>query len=67
MQGIPALPELKLKYYQLMIRYYNHYNNFLEMTRCYRCVGAGVGVRARALCGGGGGVKGYVCAVFAFI
>lgn len=37
-QGIPPLPQLKLKYYQLMIRYYSYYNNYLEMTRCYRAI-----------------------------
>uniref|UniRef100_A0A7S0WTH9 PCI domain-containing protein n=1 Tax=Chlamydomonas leiostraca TaxID=1034604 RepID=A0A7S0WTH9_9CHLO len=36
--GIPSLPELKLSYYTLMIRYYGHYNNYLEMTRCYRAI-----------------------------
>lgn len=38
LQGVPTLPELKLSYYQLMIRYYAHYNNYLEMTRCYKSV-----------------------------
>jgi hypothetical protein len=37
-QGIPTLPELKLSYYELMVRYYSHYNNYLEMTRCYRAM-----------------------------
>lgn len=36
--GIPTLPELKLAYYELMVRYYSHYNNYLEMTRCYRAM-----------------------------
>ncbi|KAG2447973.1 hypothetical protein HYH02_007002 [Chlamydomonas schloesseri] len=35
-QGTPGLPELKLRYYQLLIRYYSHSNNYLEVTRCYR-------------------------------
>ncbi len=35
---MPTLPELKLRYYELMIRYYSHYNNYLEITRCYRSV-----------------------------
>lgn len=37
-EGIPTLPELKLSYYHLMVRYYSHYHNYLEMTRCYRAV-----------------------------
>jgi len=37
-EGVPGLPELKLRYYELMIRYHSHYNNYLEMTRCYRAV-----------------------------
>eukprot|EP00983_Pelagomonas_calceolata_P110328 1159658-Pelagomonas_calceolata.AAC.2 len=36
--GLPPLSELKLKYYHLMIRYYSYYNNYLEMTRCYKAV-----------------------------
>eukprot|EP00198_Chlamydomonas_reinhardtii_P003310 XP_001692646.1 predicted protein [Chlamydomonas reinhardtii] len=35
-QGTPALPELKLRYYQLLIRYHVHNHNYLEVTRCYR-------------------------------
>lgn len=35
-EGIPDLPVLKLQYYRLMIRYHSHYNNYLEMCRCYR-------------------------------
>ncbi len=37
-QGVPTLPELKLTYYQHMVRYYSHYNNYLEITRCFRAV-----------------------------
>uniref|UniRef100_A0A7S3RAI0 PCI domain-containing protein n=1 Tax=Dunaliella tertiolecta TaxID=3047 RepID=A0A7S3RAI0_DUNTE len=37
-EGLPPLSELKLKYYHLMIRYYSYYNNYLEMTRCYKAV-----------------------------
>lgn len=37
-EGIPELPELKLKYYELMIRYYSYNNNYLEMCRCYKAV-----------------------------
>mmetsp|Transcript_22191 Transcript_22191/g.37947 ORF Transcript_22191/g.37947 Transcript_22191/m.37947 type:complete len:483 (-) Transcript_22191:265-1713(-) len=36
--GVPGLPELKLSYYQLMIRYHTHYNNYLEVTRCYKSI-----------------------------
>jgi 26S proteasome regulatory subunit N5 len=32
------MEELKLKFYHLMIRYYGFYNNYLEMTRCYKAV-----------------------------
>lgn len=35
---MPSLPELKLRYYELMVRYYSHLNNYLEMTRCYRAM-----------------------------
>ena len=38
LQGVPSLPELKLRYYELLIRYYSHYSNYLEMTRCYRAI-----------------------------
>jgi hypothetical protein len=38
LQGLPSMEELKLKYYDLMIRYYGFYNNYLEMTRCYKAV-----------------------------
>lgn len=30
------LPELKIKYYELMIRYHLHHNNYLEVCRAYR-------------------------------
>jgi hypothetical protein len=36
LQGVPTLPELKLRFYELMIRYHSHYNNYLEMARCFR-------------------------------
>jgi hypothetical protein len=35
-QGIPNLQELKLVYYQHMVRYYLHSHNYLEVTRCYK-------------------------------
>lgn len=34
----PSLPELKLKYYELLIAYYSNQNNYLEVTRCYRAI-----------------------------
>ena len=37
-QGVPTLPELKLRYYELLVRYYSHSHNYLEMTRCYRAM-----------------------------
>ncbi|KAJ3670476.1 hypothetical protein LUZ60_010800 [Juncus effusus] len=36
--GIPTLLELKQIYYQLMIRYYAHHNDYLEMCRCYKSI-----------------------------
>ncbi|KAK4394409.1 26S proteasome non-ATPase regulatory subunitA, partial [Sesamum angolense] len=35
---IPSLLELKKIYYQLMIRYYAHSNNYLEICRCYKSI-----------------------------
>ncbi|GAB2293126.1 26S proteasome non-ATPase regulatory subunit 12 A [Dionaea muscipula] len=35
---IPALPELKRIYYELMIRYYSHHNDYLEICRCYKSI-----------------------------
>jgi hypothetical protein len=32
----PSLPELKVKYYELMIQYHMHSNNYLEVCRAYR-------------------------------
>lgn len=37
-EGIPTLPELKQRYYELMIRYHLHNNNYLEICRCYRAI-----------------------------
>mmetsp|Transcript_157 Transcript_157/g.336 ORF Transcript_157/g.336 Transcript_157/m.336 type:complete len:505 (-) Transcript_157:293-1807(-) len=34
--SIPPVPELKLKYYHLMIRYHSHSNEYLEICRCYQ-------------------------------
>jgi len=38
LQGIPTLGELKLRYYELMIQYYQHYHNYLEICRCYKAI-----------------------------
>ncbi|OIT39063.1 26s proteasome non-atpase regulatory subunit 12 -like a, partial [Nicotiana attenuata] len=35
---IPSLLELKKIYYQLMIRYYSHSNDYLEICRCYKAI-----------------------------
>ncbi|XP_051126882.1 26S proteasome non-ATPase regulatory subunit 12 homolog A-like [Andrographis paniculata] len=35
---IPSLLELKQIYYQLMIRYYVHSNDYLEICRCYKSI-----------------------------
>lgn len=37
-EGVPGLEDLKLMYYQLMIRYHSHFNNYLEICRCYRSI-----------------------------
>jgi len=37
-EGIPTLPELKLQYYQMMVQYHLHYNNYLEVCRSYRAI-----------------------------
>ncbi|KAG7667361.1 hypothetical protein Ndes2526B_g04126 [Nannochloris sp. 'desiccata'] len=36
--GTPTLEELKLAYYDLMVRYYSHESDYLEMCRAYRAV-----------------------------
>ena len=33
---IPPVLELKLRYYKLMIRFYSHSNEYLEICRCYQ-------------------------------
>ncbi|CAI5929897.1 unnamed protein product [Closterium sp. NIES-64] len=33
---VPTLVELKLKFYELMIRYYTNTNDYLEICRCYQ-------------------------------
>ncbi|KAF1875575.1 hypothetical protein Lal_00006204 [Lupinus albus] len=35
---IPTLLELKRIYYELMIRYYSHNNDYLEICRCYKSI-----------------------------
>ncbi|KAG0454990.1 hypothetical protein HPP92_024282 [Vanilla planifolia] len=35
---IPSLPELKRTYYELMIRYHSHNNDYLEISRCYKAI-----------------------------
>ncbi|OVA11826.1 Proteasome component (PCI) domain [Macleaya cordata] len=35
---IPSLLELKRVYYELMIRYYSHNNDYLEICRCYKSI-----------------------------
>ncbi|KAJ6842146.1 26S proteasome non-ATPase regulatory subunit 12-like protein A-like [Iris pallida] len=35
---IPSLLELKSIYYKLMIRYYSHTNDYLEICRCYKSI-----------------------------
>lgn len=36
LQGTPSLEALKLLYYSLMVRFYLHESNYLEVCRCYR-------------------------------
>lgn len=35
---IPSLPELKRIYYEHMIRYHSHQNDYLEICRCYKAI-----------------------------
>ncbi|XP_023007437.1 26S proteasome non-ATPase regulatory subunit 12 homolog A-like [Cucurbita pepo subsp. pepo] len=35
---IPSLMELKRIYYELMIRYYSHHQDYLEICRCYKSI-----------------------------
>ncbi|XP_028762441.1 26S proteasome non-ATPase regulatory subunit 12 homolog A [Neltuma alba] len=37
-EDIPSLLELKRIYYELMIRYYSHNNDYLEICRCYKAI-----------------------------
>ena len=38
LQGTPTLEELKLQYYQLLIRYHSNGNSYLDACRCYRAI-----------------------------
>lgn len=46
LQGIPSLVELKLRYYELMIQYHQHYHSYLEICRCYKAIFESEGVQA---------------------
>ena len=35
-EGIPSLEALKLRYYELMVEYYSHSDQYLEIFRCYQ-------------------------------
>jgi len=35
-EGIPSLEALKLRYYELMVEYYSHSDEYLEQCRCYQ-------------------------------
>ncbi|XP_015891007.1 26S proteasome non-ATPase regulatory subunit 12 homolog A [Ziziphus jujuba] len=35
---IPSILELKRIYYELMIRYYSHNNDYIEICRCYKAI-----------------------------
>lgn len=37
-QGTPSLQELKLMYYQLLIRYHEHNNSYIDICRSYRSI-----------------------------
>lgn len=38
MQDTPSLEELKLKYYELLIRYHSHNNSYIDICRCYKAI-----------------------------
>lgn len=44
-EGVPGLPELKIKYYELMIEYHMHHNSYLEVCRCYRALYESEGIK----------------------
>lgn len=35
---VPEMPVLKRKFYELMIRYYGHTKDYLEISRCYQAI-----------------------------
>jgi len=35
-EGIPSLEKLKLRYFELMVEYYSHSDEYLEQCRCYQ-------------------------------
>lgn len=37
-QDTPSLENLKLKYYQLLIRYHSHNNSYIDICRCYKAI-----------------------------
>jgi 26S proteasome regulatory subunit N5 len=47
-QGIPSLPELKLVYYNQLIQYHSHSDNFLEIARCFLALYDSEGVKEDA-------------------
>ena len=38
LQDTPSLENLKLKYYQLLIRYHSHNNSYIDICRCYKAI-----------------------------
>ena len=38
MQDTPSLQDLKLMYYNLLIRYHEHHNSYIDICRCYRSI-----------------------------
>ena len=37
-QGTPTLEQLKLKYFELLITFHAHQNDYLEICRCFRAM-----------------------------
>ncbi|KIZ02997.1 26S proteasome non-ATPase regulatory subunit 12 [Monoraphidium neglectum] len=44
-EGVATLPELKVRYYELMIQYHIHSNNYLEVCRAYRSLYESEGIK----------------------
>lgn len=38
LQDTPSLQDLKLMYYNLLIRYHEHQNSYIDICRCYRSI-----------------------------